>query len=163
MHSSCSLCTQKPVRHASARDVCSTIVSWLPYPSCCGKEEHKHVGLYTPDRIGCLSILHMQMASFDVLGPAAGRQSPELQLIHQTTTMRHELDCDFPSAKVLLGPLAGPLCCAEGLCVMSSRSALRLGGFPARGEALGLPAASVYTIQQHTTQAWGRRSCQQYN
>ena len=41
---------------------------------------------------------------------------------------------------LLLGPLTGPLCCAEGLCVMSSKSALKLLGLPNRGEALGLPA-----------------------
>ena len=91
----------------------------------------------------------MQMAQFVSLGPAAKISLPSCISICQTTALRHELDCDFPSAKVLPGPLVRPLCCAEGLCVMSSKSALRLGGFPARGEALGLPAESDYPIQQH--------------
>ena len=55
----------------------------------------------------------------------------------------HELDWDFPTAMVVLGPFAVPLYCAEGLCVINSRSALMLVGFPTFGETRGLPAQTA--------------------
>ncbi len=60
--------------------------------------------------------------------------------ITSSCSVCHELDWDFARDMLLLGPLTGPLCCADGLCVMSSKSALKLLGLPNRGEALGLPA-----------------------
>lgn len=44
---------------------------------------------------------------------------------------------------LVLGPFAVPLCCVKGLCVINSRSALMLAGFPNFGEARGLPAQTA--------------------